>query len=92
MELVVFIRTIKTRVHRSYQSGNKSYVCRGDGQRGGLQEKRNTNTTLSSMDNITPLIGLSLGEVVHRSRGRGGWRVVVASIRGATSEHAVDDE
>ena len=46
---------------------------------------------MSLMDN-TKTTGLSLGEVVHRSRDREGWRAVVASIGGETIEHGVADD
>ena len=38
------------------------------------------------------IIGLSLGEVVLRSRDRQGWRAVVASIGGATIEHGIAED
>ena len=47
---------------------------------------------MSLMDNITTISGLSLAEVVHRSRDREGWRAVVTSIGGATIEHGDADE
>ena len=47
---------------------------------------------MSLIDNITSNTGLSLGDVVHRSRDREGWRAVVTSIRGATIEHGDADE
>ena len=47
---------------------------------------------MTLMDNITATTGLSLGEVVHKSRDREGWRAVVASIGGATIEHGDADE
>ena len=46
---------------------------------------------MSLMDNITEITGLSLGEVVHRSRDREDWKAVVASIGGATIELGVAD-
>ncbi|GFR70849.1 hypothetical protein ElyMa_000337900 [Elysia marginata] len=48
--------------------------------------------TISLMDNITTTTGLSLDEVVYRSRNREGWRAVVVSIGGATIERGVADD
>ena len=71
---------------------NRHHVYSTDVQSGGLQEKRNTGKLMSLMDNITTITVLSLGEVVHRSRDREGWRAVVASIGGATIEYSVVDD
>ena len=47
---------------------------------------------MSLMDNITAITGLSLGEVVHRSRYREGWKAVVSTCEGATIESGDADE
>ena len=52
---------------------------------GRIEGRRNRGRPPTSlMNNITASSGLSLSDVVHRSRDRQDWRAVVASTRAAT--------
>ena len=46
---------------------------------------------MSYMDNITAISGLTLGQVIHRSRDRDDWRAVVARSEAATDDHGDAD-
>ena len=59
---------------------------------GRVEGKRNRGRpSMSYMDNIKSMTGLTLGEVVHRSRDREDWRAVVARYGAATDDNGVAD-
>ena len=59
---------------------------------GRVEGRRNRGRPpMSYMDNITAISGLTLGEVIHRSRDREDWRTVVAMSEAATDEHGDAD-
>ncbi|GFR85213.1 hypothetical protein ElyMa_006022000 [Elysia marginata] len=88
------INTKKAQIHRScHQKSENRPLCYSiDGQSGGLQERG--RPAMSLMDKITTITGLSLDEVLHRSRDRegGGGGAVLEFIGRATIEHGVDDD
>ena len=60
---------------------------------GKVESRRKRGRPATSLvGNVTSVTGLSLGDVVHRSRERDGWRAVVASIGVATIEPGDADE
>ena len=59
---------------------------------GRVEGKRNRGRpSMSYMDNIKAITGLTLGEVVHRSRDREDWRAVVARYEAVTDGKGVAD-
>ena len=59
---------------------------------GRVEGRRNRGRPpMSYMDNITAISGLTLGQVIHRSRDRDDWRAVVARSEAATDDHGDTD-
>ena len=54
-------------------------------------KRKRGRPSISYMASITKKSGLSLSDVVHRSRDRQGWRATVANIKAVTMDHGDAD-